>query len=198
MTSDYPSTYGPRFWDQLSSGSHRNLMLKMAEALNDTFHPHTVLEVGCGNGALLSYFDSHGVSADGWEHPMAKVDPGIAVWRFDLNMLGDVNMDMRTLGDYDLVVCIELAEHLQPSTGPGLVRTLTKMARDVVWFSAATPGQGGDGHINERPPQYWDARFKECGFVRDEETTAKVRELYEPAVGTEWWYRNCRVYRRKT
>ena len=36
---------------------------------------------------------------------------------------------------------------------------------DVILFSAAIPGQGGDHHVNEQWPSYWIARFRERGFV---------------------------------
>jgi hypothetical protein len=34
----------------------------------------------------------------------------------------------------------------------------------VVLFSAAVPGQGGHGHVNEQWPAYWVERFSSLGF----------------------------------
>jgi hypothetical protein len=36
---------------------------------------------------------------------------------------------------------------------------------DVVLFSAAQPGQGGEDHINERPLSYWADIFEQMGYA---------------------------------
>jgi hypothetical protein len=38
------------------------------------------------------------------------------------------------------------------------------MFAPVVLFSAAIPGQGGYGHVNEQWPGYWARMFDECGY----------------------------------
>ena len=65
---------------------------------------------------------------------------------------------------YDLALCIEVAEHLQPEYAETLVDNVTRSARVVFW-SAAHPGQGGTCHYNEQPPEYWEALFAARGFV---------------------------------
>lgn len=64
---------------------------------------------------------------------------------------------------WPLVLCLEVAEHLSEEAGDHLVSELCRVAERVVW-SAAIPGQGGDGHVNEQPPFYWGARFNAHGF----------------------------------
>ena len=58
-----------------------------------------------------------------------------------------------------LAESITLAEHLPAEVGPRLVERLCSLS-DVVLFSAAQPGQGGEDHINERDPSYWAALFR--------------------------------------
>jgi hypothetical protein len=87
-------------------------------------------------------------------------------------------------GRYDLAVCLEVAEHLPESSAADLVRALTAFA-PVVLFSAAVPGQGGVGHINEQWPAYWKGLFEQHGFYR--------RDPIRPRIWTNervhWWYR---------
>lgn len=64
---------------------------------------------------------------------------------------------------WPMVLCLEMAEHLSEEAGDHLVSELCRVAEKVVW-SAAIPGQGGDGHVNEQPPFYWGARFNAHGF----------------------------------
>ena len=38
-------------------------------------------------------------------------------------------------------------------------------ASDIVLFSAALPGQGGSGHLNEQPLPYWVRKFWRRGYI---------------------------------
>jgi hypothetical protein len=51
-------------------------------------------------------------------------------------------------------------------------------------FSAAVPGQTGDGHVNEQWPDYWIDKFKQQGY--------SFADIIRPAVWENedvlWWY----------
>lgn len=64
---------------------------------------------------------------------------------------------------FDLVQCLEVAEHLPGSAADSLVASLARHA-DLILFSAAPPGQGGLHHINEQPYDYWRKKFSACGY----------------------------------
>lgn len=64
---------------------------------------------------------------------------------------------------YGLALCLEMAEHVSPQAGDHLVSELCRVADAVLW-SAAIPGQGGDGHVNEQWPDYWQERFLGQGW----------------------------------
>ena len=57
-----------------------------------------------------------------------------------------------------------MGEHLSDAASRTFVKNLTDSA-PVILFSAAIPGQQGVHHINEQWPDYWEARFKEVGYV---------------------------------
>lgn len=65
---------------------------------------------------------------------------------------------------WPLALCLEVIEHLTPDAGAFLVGELCRVA-DVIAFSAAVPGQGGDGHLNEQPPSHWHDLFREQGYA---------------------------------
>jgi hypothetical protein len=98
------------------------------------------------------------------------------------------------LGRFDVCLCIEVAEHLSPEAAPRLVEGLTRLS-DTIVFSAATPGQGGVGHINEQPHSYWHELFQRCGF---EESSLRDRLLSftEGVPGPEWIRANLITYQR--
>ncbi len=64
---------------------------------------------------------------------------------------------------YDLAISLEVAEHLPEEKSDLFVENLT-CASDVILFSAAIRGQGGDFHVNEQPLSYWRKKFEERGY----------------------------------
>ena len=85
---------------------------------------------------------------------------------------------------FALALCLEVAEHLPPERAPGLVADLTALA-PVVLFSAAVPGQGGTGHVNEQWSEYWVALFDAEGWsCRD-----AIRPWVRANADVAWWYR---------
>jgi hypothetical protein len=56
---------------------------------------------------------------------------------------------------------------------------------DRILFSAAVPGQGGTGHVNEQPHAYWIERFRRLGYDTDE----AWRDRFADDVDVAWWYR---------
>jgi hypothetical protein len=64
---------------------------------------------------------------------------------------------------FDLVVCLEVAEHLAPNAAEHFVENLTKHSSAIL-FSAAIPFQGGDHHVNEQFLSYWIERFDRHRF----------------------------------
>jgi hypothetical protein len=91
------------------------------------------------------------------------------------NLNEPVSMNRR----YDLLWSYEVAEHIHPEFVPALMTTLSHAQRSRGAFRRAT-GQGGDGHFNEQPPEYWIARFEECGFALNRELTAAAHRCKTP------------------
>jgi len=61
----------------------------------------------------------------------------------------------------------------------------------VVLFSAAVPGQGGEHHVNEQPPEYWRSLFAERGYDCFDFLRARLRDRSD----VRPWYRyNTLIY----
>lgn len=127
--------------------------------------PQSVVDMGCGIGRWLLAFKNHGVpevlGLDGeWNNP-----------KFRSEYLNESEFRYHNLEKpvalpkvYDLVLCLEVAEHVSPQNADGLVQSLVSAGK-VILFSAAPPGQGGFNHINEQFPTYWEEKFKKHGLV---------------------------------
>jgi SAM-dependent methyltransferase len=119
--------------------------------------PKSVVDVGCGSGAWLHVFREQGIDRilgiEGWH-----VDPSWLLVPKECVCTMDLSRPFRLPLNFDLAVCLEVAEHLPKNCAEGLVESLVSIA-PIVLFSAAVPLQGGVHHINEQWPEYWEALF---------------------------------------
>ncbi|MBV8078451.1 MAG: hypothetical protein JO284_18720 [Planctomycetaceae bacterium] len=151
-------------------------------------------DVGSGSGAYAAEAHRRGLAVQSCEHDrfgrfLARLQ-GVDCRAFDLNMTPPATMD----GLFDLTYCFEVAEHLPELLGLRLVDFLCTLA-PIVIFSAATPGQGGTGHIHEREPDYWIGQFTERGLVHCPELTkALAMQLQRCDLRSRWLISNIRAF----
>lgn len=142
---------------------------ELAELIFTRFHPESVCDFGCGNGFLLHFLAQRGVDVSGVEGSKASLD-------FMDSSLRD-RVQIRNLAEviktdvYDLVISTEVAEHLPKKSAPVLVNNLIRSASRAIVFSAAKPGQWGDGHINCQPKEFWISLFGSRGWDYDKTAT---------------------------
>lgn len=163
--------------------------------IKELFHPSSVLDVGCGIGTWLKIFKKNGIEnilgIDTQYVNKAKLFANIAKEEFlilDLSKPFDLNLK------FDLIICLEVAEHLTASCADSFVDSLIKHA-DTIIFSAAVPGQWGQNHLNEQWIEYWIALFNDKGY--------KCYDLIRPLIwnnkNVEWWYKqNMIIFSKKT
>lgn len=145
--------------------------------------PKSVLDIGCGTGTWLNAFSNHGVQdflgIDGID--LAKTEIHISKDKIHQHNLTQPLHLERT---FDLAISFEVAEHLPYDCSSQFIRTITEHA-DVVFFSAAIPGQKGQHHVNCQWPAFWQKHFNECGFVCSDDIRFEIwnDEAIDP------WYR---------
>lgn len=152
------------------------------------------VDVGCGSGAYAAEAVRRGHSTVGLERSSAgrllARRQGVDCRHFD------VLRPLPTLDGtpFDLAYCFEVAEHLPQELGESLVDIICGLAEKVV-FSAAPPGQGGVGHINEQPADYWHRRFAANGFDHDPIASLAIRESFaRNGIWAPWLKRNTNIY----
>jgi SAM-dependent methyltransferase len=150
------------FLDQRDASRHA--AEEIVPYLISLINPVSVLDVGCGVGGWLTVFMAHGISdclgIDG-----AYVDRSL-LWIDDSKFLvADLAGHVRLQRRFDLVISLEVAEHLPPASAEMFIDNLTRHG-DIIFFSAAVPGQGGTHHVNEQWPEFWQERFQARGYLR--------------------------------
>ena len=149
--------YNDDFYAYIGSGARSSAQAVVPLVLKD-LAVAKMLDVGGGKGVWGKVWEEHGVTATVIDGDYV-VDPLVADFRpHDLSKPFD--LDQR----FDLVQTLEVAEHLPHASARGFVDSLVRHG-DVVLFSAAVPGQGGEHHVNEQPLEYWRALFAEKGFA---------------------------------
>lgn len=155
-----PMPYAPAYYDEIRAGSLRSARVVLPLVF-DVLKPSSVLDVGCGDGTWLTACSELGVSDVFGLHYVDRRRLSIAADRFiptDLEQTFDLGRR------FDLVMSLEVAEHLAPEAAEPHVADLVRHS-DVILFSAAVPEQGGAHHVNEQWPAYWAARFAIHGFL---------------------------------
>ena len=185
-----PFEYPPDVYNTASAAEVVPILLR-------ELSPRSVVDFGCGNGAWLRVFKAHGIQE------VVGIDSGgvsEADWLAGSGELQrrDVETAFSLGKRYDLVVALEVAEHLSQSHAEVFVGNLVGHG-DVILFSASIPGQEGRDHRNEQWPSYWVTLFAQHGY--------QFYDLIRPVVWANpkvhWWYRqntfvvSCRQFPRK-
>ncbi len=161
MKSQTATPYDEKFYGDILDGALRSARAVVPLVL-DLIPAKSVVDFGCGQGAWLKAFLEGGVET------VLGLD-GDYVDRDKLLIAGgqfraaDLQRSLRLDRQFDLALCLEVAEHLPARSAPVLVQSLAAAA-PVVLFSAALPKQGGTSHINEQWPQYWEKLFASHGM----------------------------------
>jgi SAM-dependent methyltransferase len=180
MSFDY-NTYD---WARGLSNEHEANERAIWAALAILGRPQTYLDLGCGDGWMVHTAAMAGIEALGIEGSQACIDAG-SEWA-DIR-LHDLTTPLELGRQFELVSCIEVAEHLPIEAAKILVSTIRRHTYKWILWTAAPPGQGGDGHINCQPPEYWEALFEQTGAHVAVEETALMKTVWTKAAGGLFW-----------
>jgi SAM-dependent methyltransferase len=159
--ADYYQHYSPRTYER--SDYWLTIFRALADRIVETIGPRRVLDAGCAMGLLVEALRERGVEADGVDVSTYAIahapEPVKAYCRV-------ASVTEPLPARYDLIVCIEVLEHLSGADAAAAVANFCRHADDVLFSS--TPMHFRDtSHLNVQPPEYWAERFAEHGFYRD-------------------------------
>lgn len=151
-----------------------NFFGSVADRIVSDLQPRTVLDAGCAKGFLVEALRDRGVEAWGVdisEYAIAQVRPDVRPYC----RVGSLTEPLAQ--QYDLIICIEVLEHLTPQEAEAAVKNFCQHTDDII-FSSTPLDYKEATHVNVRPPDYWAEVFARQGFFRDVD--------YEPGYLTYW------------
>lgn len=173
-------TYLQDFYDMIRSGCMASAEI-VVPVVYDLVKPHRVIDVGCGEGHWANKFKDLGCEVLGVDGEYVASSPlGGDFVAINIDNVGSLS----DLPKADLVVCLEVAEHLPESRAESFIIELCSLAPTIL-FSAAIPGQPGAGHIHCMPPTYWKGLFSRHGF----HVSGSLRDQFWDDEQIEPWYR---------
>lgn len=173
--------YNQKFYKTIQTGSSDSAAI-IVPLLMEYVRPSSVIDVGCGTGDWLYEFLKFGVDIVGIDGAYLPVNT-LKIPKEKI-LLKDLNEPLSINRRFDLVVSLEVAEHLYPERAESFVSDLTHLA-PIILFSAAVPGQGGHNHVNEQWPSYWARLFNKHDYI----VVDILRSLLWDNGKIQWWYR---------
>ena len=123
----------------------------------------TVLDAGCAMGFLVECLRERGIEAWGLdvsEYAIQNVHPDVQPYCWAGSVFESFPRK------YDLIVCIEVLEHLPQPESEQALANLCRHTDDIL-FSSTPVDYKETTHFNVQQPEYWAEMFCRQGFLRD-------------------------------
>lgn len=135
----------------------------LADRIVEGIVPCRVLDAGCALGLLVEALRDRGVEAFGIDLASYAIE--------QLHEKVKPYCRRGSIADefterYDLVVCIEVLEHMPPADAEAAVANFCRHTDDVL-FCSSPSDQREPTHINVHPPEHWAELFARHDFFRD-------------------------------
>lgn len=179
---NYNTSYYQQFW-----AIRQEPMKKLAGLIVSLYTPRSVLDMGCGEGTLVSCLEDLGVHTLGVDWSPAAME--MAKTPF---LLHDLRHPI-VLAHFDVTVSLEAAEHVPAEYVDVFVGNISQSP--FLLFSAAPPGVPGLYHIHCQPMSWWENKLGDAGLVPDPQRQPSMDEAMGDCPVT--WYRNIRCLRGK-
>lgn len=187
-----PKNYDKNFFVQHQEPSYKSA-LKLLPLVLQYINPRSVLDIGCGTGAWLKAFNELTGIDDYMGVDGSYVNKSYLLIDSEKFREADLERNLQVNRKFDLVVCMEVAEHLHQQFANAFIKNLVNIS-DIILFSAALPGQEGTFHFNEQFPEYWAKKFSDHGYKCLDIIREKIWNDHE----ISFWYRqNAVLYVKK-
>ncbi len=162
----------------------------LASWIANNYPNSKVLDIGCGPGTYVYALRDKGIEATGIDIDQRTIDKPFLQY-CDL-------FEYKLPNPTDIVLCLEVAEHINSSMNTKIVESVTANLKDdglLIW-SAAAPGQGGIGHVNCQSRDFWVHQFTSVGLQVYEEAYNDLMYYLSDKYRMGWFMNNAIVFKK--
>ena len=123
-----------------------------------------VLDLGCGMGGYIKFLKNNNINTVGVDN----CDICKNIEKHDLTK--------PYYNPSDYVQSFEVGEHIPKKYESIFIKNICNNANKGIIMSWALPGQGGDGHVNEKSTKYIIKKIENHGFKLNREKTKEIRQ----------------------
>lgn len=153
--------------DYSNSKYTKDFLEAVANKIADDLQPRTVLDAGCAMGHLVAALRDRGIEAYGIdisEYAVTHAREDIRPFCFQGSLAEPLPEGLPD--KFDLVVSIEVLEHLYAEDGKKAIQNLCQLT-DTIIFSSTPDDFVDPTHLNVQQREYWAVQFAENGFLDD-------------------------------
>lgn len=151
-----PNSYATEVWDYL--------ILKGVKS---------VVDVGCGQGHTVKYFNDKGIECTGIEGCKEAISSSVIkdrIIQHDFTK-GKVKLSKK----FDAAWSCEFVEHVEEKYIDNFLSVFDKCK--CVLMTHGLPGQVGYHHVNCQSSDYWITKMLDRGFIFDVDESQKIRKM---------------------
>ncbi|AWM81053.1 hypothetical protein DKL61_12265 [Gammaproteobacteria bacterium ESL0073] len=179
---DLDHVYRSKYYDYINAGSLSSARI-ICPIVIKWFKPESIIDIGCGAGAWCNIWKSlHIPNVTGVDGSYVQTDSLLIDSASFIRQ--DLSQPFILEKKFSIATSFEVAEHIPESKADIFINNLTHCS-EIILFSAAPPGQGGEFHVNEQPLQYWREKFASFGYQCFDPIRSKIHKN----VNVEPWYR---------
>ncbi|WP_418026664.1 glycosyltransferase [Paenibacillus sp. JJ1722] len=173
MNSIYNGYFFNDFYAENGGGNYTDrerwqpFFARIADEIVRRFDPKTVLDAGCAMGYLVEALRKRGVEAYGFDisqYAISNVHDDIKPYCIVHSI--EEPLPSSFPQKFDLVVTLEVLEHLSPDLGEKAIENLCEYT-DMIIFSSTPDDIEDRTHVNVQLGEYWSKKFAENGFFRN-------------------------------
>lgn len=162
---------------------------KLIETICETFNPVKIADMGCGVGDYCKVCLSYGYKIDGYEGSQIACQKAVCG---NIECV-DLSKPAEPKDDYDLVLCLEVGEHIPQKHQEVFIDNLDRFSKDILILSWALPGQVGTGHVNCLSNETVIELMGDKNFNFDKNMSEYLRKNSE----LSWFKNTLMVFRRE-
>jgi len=162
---------------------------RLAEYVHTNLPGKRISDIGCGPGIYVHALRELGENAVGYDSD-ERVKGKEALTQISMFDLYD---------PADIIFCFEVAEHIPAEQADAVVTSLLHNLKPggILFWTAAQPGQGGHGHVNCQPKDYWENKFSINNAVRAIELENHLLEFIKQGPHMGWFVNNLMVFKHE-